>query len=95
MLDGWFVCIIAIPIGAALRLLTMLVASSREKAWRWVAYVVPTVVIVAILLLAPGMAGRDPMMATAMVAVFAFWCLTGAALGAAIATRLVQGEPRA
>ena len=95
MLVGWFVCLIAMPIGGALRLLTIFVARNREKAWRWVAYAVPTIVMVATFVLGPDAdVETDPVMATAMAAIIAFWTLIGSAFGAALTTRLVQGKPR-
>ena len=73
---------------------TIFVARNGEKAWRWIAYVVPTIVVVAAFIGGSEIDETDPVMTIAMVAiVIGFWSLTGSALGAAIATRLVQGEP--
>lgn len=94
MFDGLFVCLIAIPMGGVVRLLTIFVARNREKAWRWVAYVVPPIVIVATFIRGSDLGETDPVMTIAMVAiVIGFWSLTGSAFGAILATRLVQGEP--
>ncbi len=94
MFVGLYACLIAMPIGGAVRLLTMFFARGREKAWRWIAYVVPTIGIVVTLIRWQDIEA-DAFFASVMIAIIAFWSLTGSAMGAAIATRLVQGKPSA
>ncbi len=67
--------------------MTIFVARKREKAWRWLAYVVPVVVIDVMIM--PDLGNLDDVWS--YVALIVVWTLIGSALGASIATRLVQG----